>query len=257
MRLVRQFSTNIRQTQSIKDVGLKQFMTKVYTKMALGVAATVGTSLTMMPLMTTFHVNPFIPFGIGAVSMFGSIYGLTSSKPTYLTKEENGEIIHYTENSTSRELSFWGLSVGMGTMMSPMVTMVMENDPVILPASLLLSGYIFGGCALFASKTKNTKILEWKAPLMIGLTSLIGIQLVGIGANIIMGHNALSSMIHSVDIYGGIGLFTIMSIYDAYLAKKMYLEGDADHLGCTVNLYLDFMNLLIRIMEALAKAKQK
>ena len=79
--------------------------------------------------------------------------------------------------------------------------------------------------------------------------------MLGLGSTLIFGPNALSALVHNVDIYGGIGLFTLMSIYDSYMAKQMYLKGEADHLGCATTVYLDFINLLIRIMEALAKKK--
>jgi FtsH-binding integral membrane protein len=59
-----------------------------------------------------------------------------------------------------------------------------------------------------------------------------------------------------VDTYGGILLFTAMNAYDTQLAMARYRDGDADHLGCATDLFLNFMNLLIRIMEALAKAQE-
>ncbi len=99
--------------------------------------------------------------------------------------------------------------------------------------------------------------MQWKAPLGVGLASLIGAQLIGLGSSLIFGPNSFSLLLHNVDIYGGIALFTLMSIYDAHLARQMYLEGKPDHLACATSVYLDVMNLSIRIMEALAKAKQK
>jgi len=59
-----------------------------------------------------------------------------------------------------------------------------------------------------------------------------------------------------VDIYGGILLFTGLTVYDSYQARLAYVRGEPDHLGVSVDIYLDLMNLLIRIMEAMAKAKK-
>lgn len=52
-------------------------------------------------------------------------------------------------------------------------------------------------------------------------------------------------LLHNVDIYGGIGLFTLMTMYvallvshfliliryDSYVAKQLYLKGEPDDLG--------------------------
>lgn len=236
------------------SVGLSKFMSKVYSRMGLGISATMATSLGLMPFIGDH--NPFIYLGVGFVTAIGCSFGISSSEPTYKTKYEGTELIHYSENSVLREASFWGLTGGMGVMLAPFMGMIMEIDPAIVPASLLLSGTIFGGCALFASKTKNADIMKWKAPLMIGLGSLIGIQLAGLGSMLIFGPNTFSNIVQNVDIFGGTILFTFMSVYDAYVARQMYISGKPDALGCSTSVYLDFINLLIRIMQILAKAKK-
>lgn len=79
----------------------------------------------------------------------------------------------------------------------------------------------------------------------------------GLSASLYMGPNAFSAFIHSVDLYGGVALFTALSIYDAYLARKMYLENTPDHLQCATSCFLDFINLLIQIMQIMTKAKKE
>lgn len=232
-------------------VGVKRFMAKVYTKMGLGVAATMGTALTLAPF--DFGLGAF---GVGAVGMFGSIYAFSKYSPTHHTKMVEDETVYYTKNPKAREYAYWSLAGSMGIMMSPVVGIYMTVDPFVIPAGIMISSYVFGGCALYSYRTTNTAISTWKAPLMIGLTGLVGMQFIGLGASLLFGANSFSSFIHSVDTFGGIGLFTLMSIYDAYIAKQMYIKGDADHLSCALTVYLDFMNLLIRIMDALAKSRR-
>jgi len=242
-------------SQITQSIGLNKFMSKVYMRMGFGVTTTIGTSLALMPFIG--HHNPLIYLGVGAATSFASVFAITSIQPIYMIKYEGSELVHYSENTLLREASFWGLTGGMGIMMAPFIYQIMEIDPAIVPASLFLSGTIFGGCALFASKTRNTTIMAWKAPLMVGLGSLIGIQLAGLGSMLIFGPNAFSNIVHSVDTFGGVILFTFMSIYDAYISKQMYLTGKADHIGSATSVYLDFMNLLIRIVEVMAKAQNK
>lgn len=238
------------------DVGLSRFMSRVYTRMGLGVASSLGVSLLLAPVAMQSPGAMFGCFGAGIVASFGGVYGIGKFKPTFHKKTEGTEVIEYAEDVPHREVSFWSLTGGMGVMLAPMMGAIIEMDPSIIPASLLMSGGIFGGCALIAAKTKNPNIMQWKAPLFVGLTSLIGIQLIGLGSSLIFGPNSFSLMLHNVDIYGGIGLFTLMSIYDAHVARQLYLKGEPDHLGCATSVYLDFMNILIRVMEAMAKAKK-
>lgn len=237
--------------QKENGIGVKRFMAKVYTKMGLGVAATMGTALTLAPF--DFGLGAF---GVGAVGMFGSIYAFSKYSPTHHTKMVEDETVYYTKNPKAREYAYWSLAGSMGIMMSPVVGIYMTVDPFVIPAGIMISSYVFGGCALYSYRTTNTAISTWKVPLMIGLTGLVGMQFIGLGASLLFGANSFSSFIHSVDTFGGIGLFTLMSIYDAYIAKQMYIKGDADHLSCALTVYLDFMNLLIRIMDALAKSRR-
>jgi FtsH-binding integral membrane protein len=246
-----------RDALNTNNVGLSRFMSRVYGRMGLGVASSVGMSLILAPVAMQSPSMAIGCFGVGVVASFGSIYGIEKYKPVFHKKTEGTEVIEYAEDVLLREVSFWTLTGGIGVMLAPMMGIITDIDPSIVPASLLMSGGIFGGCALIAAKTKNPNIMQWKAPLFVGLTSLLGIQLVALGSGILFGPNSLSLMLHNVDIYGGIGLFTLMSIYDAHVARQMYLKGEPDHLGCATSVYLDFMNILIRVMEAMAKTKQK
>ena len=110
---------------------------------------------------------------------------------------------------------------------------------------------------MYARLRPKGSLLSLEAPLMAGLIGLVSIGLVGLASHIIFGPNIFSLALHSIDTYGGILLFTGLTAYNTHKSIDMYEKGDPDHLGCAVQFYLDFMNILIRIMEAMAKAKQK
>lgn len=234
----------------VSHAGLSKFMSRVYGHMALGVAGSLGVSLVLSA------VDPIGCFLGGLIPSFAGVLGISYYKPTYKTITHDGENIHYAEDVPMRKISYASLVTGMGMVMAPLTGIVMEIDPMILPTSVGLAGAIFGACAWYSKRCKDTTMMQWRAPLTVGLFSLLGLQLAGLGTAMIMGPNAFTEMAHNFDIYGGIVLFTGMSIYDSYLARKMYLAGTPDHLGCATTTYLDFMNLLIRIMEAIAKSKK-
>lgn len=143
----------------------------------------------------------------------------------------------------------------MGLTMAPFVSMIQSVDPIVLPASLLMTAGIFGGSAFVALKS-SVDFARWKGPLMVGLGCLLGTQLVGLASLLIAGPSSgLAMLLHNVDIYGGIGLFTLMTMYvyrftcftrkllfaktlantlkryDSHVAKQLYLKGEPDDLG--------------------------
>ena len=91
---------------------------------------------------------------------------------------------------------------------------------------------------------------------MVGLYSLVGLGLTSIASLLIFGPNPFASLMMRVDTYGGLLLFVGLSIYDSHKAIKMYKENQPDHIICAVTLYLDFMNILIRVMEIMKDVKK-
>jgi FtsH-binding integral membrane protein len=108
---------------------------------------------------------------------------------------------------------------------------------------------------MYAKYRPRGELLTYEAPLMGGLMGLVGLGVVNLGSVAIFGPNVVSTALHSVDTYGGILLFTGLTAYDTQKAISRYQNRDPDHLGCSVELYLDFMNLFVRIMEIIAKSK--
>lgn len=235
----------------LQNLGFRQFLSRTYAWTGLGLCGTLGVATLLGP------VGLSMPLFIGGiVTSFASIFGLSWLKPEFKKKTDHGKEILYAEDSLARKLSFVGLTGGMGVAMAPMIQMVLSIDPMIVPVSLGLTASIFGGCWLYSKKCTDLSMMKWKFPLLIGLCSLVGLQLIGLGSMWFFGPNAISALIHSVDLYGGIVLFVLLTIYDMHKASKMYRKGKPDHLGCATNLYLDGLNLIVRIMQIMAEAKK-
>lgn len=232
------------------NVGLSNFMSKVYTQASLGVLGTLGTAYVTMPMLVE---HPGMALGCGFVGAIAGIIGINRYEPVYHSKTIGTELVKYAEDHPMRKWSFAGLSASMGIMMAPFLDTVTTIDPWILPNSMIVTSLIIGGSAVI-SKYCGSEIMTWKGPLMLGLTSLIGLQLVSLGSLALLGPNPFASMmLGNVSIYGGIALFTGFSVYDSYMARVMYEKGTPDHMRCSVEIYLDFINLLIDIMRLMAK----
>jgi FtsH-binding integral membrane protein len=243
--------------------GLSDFLRQTYTFTGAGIAGSLGIA-TILSNLSNVESAMFPLFIGGFACAIGGGIGISTSKYTIHEKRfvnhskndhlNNGLIPSYcySTNSRSRLLSFGALSVGMGMTLAPLVAIV---PAYVLPASFVITSSIFAGSSAYAYWRPQGSILKYQAPLFGGLIGLVGMQIIGLGALAIAGPNILTEMIHSADVYGGIVLFTALTAVETQVAVKMYESKNPDHLGCATNLYLDFMNILIRITEAMAKAK--
>ena len=232
--------------------GIKKFLGRVYGCTGLSIAATLGIAQGMSYYGTALEY-PIHCFGGGIVMAFGGLAGIMFSKYRVLQDDQGLR----SENQPARLLSYGALVTGMSLTLSPMVEMCNEMSPTILPIATGLSLFTMAGASLFAYTRPTDSLLVWKAPLMGGLFGLVGVSFSALIGGWIFGFdNAIIPLLHNVDLYGGIVLFTGLTAYDTHVAIDMYKRKDPDHLGISVDMYLDFMNLLIRIMEVVAKSKQ-
>ena len=191
---------------------------------------------------------------------FGSCYGLSKGKTVTHEKIEivdgKKEKMLYSENDNLRKFSFGALVGGMGLTMSPLTFMCMSIDPMILPKALVATIGVSAGTIWWSSTRPIGSLIKWQAPLMGCLTGFVGMGLLSLGSGLIFGQNDFLHFWHTFDTYTGIPLFAAMMAYDIHVATLEYKNRNPDHLGLSASLYLDTMNILIRIMEILAKMKQ-
>jgi FtsH-binding integral membrane protein len=241
--------------------GMAKFLGRVYASTGLGIG---GGLVTAQGFAASGVAEAFAwpCMGAGIVMSFGGIWGInrwrSMTVPVSISARNRGVKVLKSTNSPARLASFGSLSLGMGLTLAPMVDMISTTvSPSILPVASVLALSSMGASSLYAIWQPTDSLLHWRAPLIGGLGGLIAVGVGAIASQMLLGpQHPMGSMLHSVDTYGGILLFTAMNAYDTQLAMARYRDGDADHLGCATDLFLNFMNLLIRIMEALAKAQE-
>lgn len=247
------------------DFGLKQFIRKTYLWTGGGIVGSTGIGIlgneilqanshllsSPMPLLVSSIV---LAFG-GALGIVFTKYSThkdiitnKSNNRSSHSKTDNYEIL-YSTNSPLRIISYGSLVSGMGLMMVPMCAVF----PNALFPAFVASSSVFGGASWYAMTRKVGELEPFGGMLYGGLTGLVGVSLVGLGSNLFFGSNWFGDAAHLISLYGGIPLFTGLVAYDTHKAIELYQLGDADHLGCSVELYLDFMNLLVRFMEIIGK----
>jgi FtsH-binding integral membrane protein len=244
----------------MSEIGLKNFLSRVYLFTGGGIAASLGLShvITSHNLLADLSVLPIIGGGL----MLGLGGGLIVDKSKYQIHQKehiiSGEkyAYSYSTNSPARLFGFGCTVVGMTLIVSPSISVANMISPDILLSATIVSGMLFGGSIIAARTCPSRSLLSWQVPLMGGLYGLIGVGILGIGAHLLMGPNPISSLLFAVDTYGGIVLFMGITALDTQIAVERYEKGDPDHLGCTIQLYLDFMNILIRIINIMSKNKK-
>jgi FtsH-binding integral membrane protein len=250
------------------DFGLKQFIRKTYLWTGGGIVGSSGIGILGNEIL---QANPHLlsssmPLLVSSIVLaFGGALGIAFTK--YSThkdiitnksnnhsshsshsKPENYEIL-YSTNSIPRIISYGSLVSGMGLMIVPMCAVF----PDALVPAFVASSSVFGGASWYAMTRKVGELEPWGGILYGGLTGLVVVSLVGLGSNLFFGSNWFADEAHLISLYGGIPLFTGLVVYNTHKAIELYKSGDADHLGCSVELYLDFINLLVRFMKIIAK----
>jgi FtsH-binding integral membrane protein len=243
-----------------KDFGLKQFMNKTYVYTGSGILATMGSGMLLSHMPEMMQYLPWM-MGGGFVTGIAGCFGLGWTRykvhTTHLKNPETNKVIEafHSENTPERQLSYGAVIGGMSLMISPAIAFA--NVTGILMPAMLSTGLVFGGAMHYANTRKVGELEPWGSALYGGLWGLIGCGLTGLGSTLLFGPNTFSVFMHSIDLYAGIPLFAGFVAYDTHKAIDMYRKKDPDHLGCSVQLYLDFTNLLIRMIEIMAILNKK
>ncbi len=238
-----------------ENVGLSNFISKTYQYTGIGIVCTLGIS----HLISSTHLfgtmeESFIPLFLGGAALtFMSTIAIDKIKHKIINDDEGLK----SENPSKRVMAYGGLITGMSMTLSPMIEIVNEMSPTVVPSSFLISSLVFGSSIAYARYRPQGSLLSYQAPLFAGLVSLVGLGCISAGTQFMIGPNIFSSVLYNVDTYGGILLFTGMTAYDTQLAIDQYNKKNPDHLGCSINLYLNFMNLLVRIMQVMAESQRK
>lgn len=238
-----------------RDYGLKQFMNKTYMYTASGVLSTMGSGMLLSHFPNMFEYSLLMMGGGFITSMVGCVaFDKTKYKihTTYLTDQKTNKVIeaYHSENTLERKISYASIIGGMSLMSSPLIAFA--NMGEILAPAMLSTSLVFGGAMYYAKTRKVGELEPLGSALYGGLVGLIGCSLTGIGSTLLFGPNTFSVFMHSIDLYAGIPLFAGFVAYDTHVTIDMYRKKNPDHLGCSLQLYLDFTNLLIRMIEIMS-----
>lgn len=212
------------------DVGLRQYMLRIYNYMGSGLALTgivawvfanylfTHPALLRSPVMYLFMLAPL---GFVMVLSFG---------------------INRMRAHTAQML-FWVFAGVMGLSMSTIFLAFTETS---IARVFFITAGTFAGMSLYGYTTRRD-LSQWGSFLFMGLIGIIIASLV----NIFIGSTAIQFAISVI----GVIVFTGLTAYDTQSIKEMYYEADGEEIAAkkaimgALRLYLDFINLFIMLLQ--------
>lgn len=219
------------------DLGLKAYMNKVYSFMAVGLALTGVIAHLTSSMAFDFRTNTMTAFG-------NAIYGsplafIIMLAPLGFIIALNMGIAKMKESTV--QVLFWAFAAVMGLSLS---SIFIQYTGESVARVFFISAGAFGALSLYGYTTKKD-LTGWGSFLFIGL---IGILIASI-VNIFVASSALQFGISVI----GVLVFAGLTAYDTQRIKAMYFdnsgqEGKKAIMGA-LTLYLDFINLFIMLIQ--------
>ncbi len=219
------------------DLGLKAYMNKVYSFMAVGLALTGVIAHLTSTLAFNFSTNTYTPFG---AAIYGSpLAFIIMLSPLGFIIAINMGISKMKEGTV--QILFWAFAAVMGLSLS---SIFIQYTGESVARVFFISAGAFGGLSLYGYTTKKD-LTGWGSFLFIGLIGIIIASIV----NIFVASTALQFGISVI----GVLVFAGLTAYDTQRIKAMYYDGSGEEgkkaIMGSLTLYLDFINLFIMLIQ--------
>ena len=228
--------SNTREETEI-DLGLKAYMNKVYSFMAVGLALTGTIAHMFSQLAFNFETNQLTPLGS---SVYGSPLGLIIAlAPLGFMLAISFGISKMKESTV--QILYWSFAAVMGISLG---SIFIQYTGESVARVFFITAGSFGALSLYGYTTKKD-LSGWGSFLFMGLIGIIIASIV----NIFMASSILQFAISVI----GVLVFAGLTAYDTQQIKNMYSEGDANQgkkaIMGSLRLYLDFINLFIMLIQ--------
>jgi len=211
-------------TESTITPDVRRHMTKVYGTMTAGLGfASIGAL-----------AGGMLP-GLAIVGSLGGLAGIIG--------------LAFTDRSkvTFRQNLFLGTTALIGMGIGPLVA---ASAPGVVFAAALGTSAIFGGFTLAALRAKSNSMLTFGGPLMGGLLMLVACSVAGLVLPLVgVTSPAILGALYNVNLYGGLILFSFFISYDTQRMIADYKAGDTDHVSPALSMFLNVINIFIRLLE--------
>ncbi|MCC7045382.1 MAG: Bax inhibitor-1/YccA family protein [Alphaproteobacteria bacterium] len=225
------------------DVGLRQYMLRVYNYMASGLALTgiVAYMVANSSLLGLFFAAT--PRGV-APTLLGWVAMIAPIGIVFLLSFR----VH-AMSAAAAQAAFWAYAAinGIG-----LTTIFLQFTGVSVVRVFFITAATFGAMSLYGYTTKRD--LTGMGTFL--FAGLIGILVAGL-VNIFLQSPAVMFAISVI----GVVVFVGLTAYDTQRIKEIYFEGDGEEIAAkksimgALTLYLDFINIFIMMMQLFGDRK--
>jgi FtsH-binding integral membrane protein len=214
------------------DVGLREYMLRIYNYMASGLALT---GIVAYAFAQYLFANPALAHSPVMFLIMLAPLGLVMWLSFGLNRMQ----------ASTAQLLFW---LYAGVMGLSLASVFLVFTGVSIARVFFITAGTFGAMSLYGYTTRRD-LSQFGSFLFMGL---IGIVIAGL-VNIFIGSSALQFAISVI----GVIVFTGLTAWDTQQIKEMYYEGDDYEMGSkkaimgALRLYLDFINLFMMLMQLL------
>ena len=220
------------------DVGLKKFMTGVYSWMAIGVLITAVVALLMVQTGAVYSLLKSSMFLVVSVIEFILVVFFA--------------VRVWKMSKTTATVVYLGYSALNGITLSSIFLIYAKSS---IASTFFVATIMFGAFSLYGIFAKGD-LTRWSRPLMMGLFGLIIVSIL----NIFMKSSGLEWIIS----IAGVALFSLLTIYDTFKLKQQYLTFNSNYdtavndnvaIFGALTLYLDFINLFLYLLRIFGNSK--
>jgi FtsH-binding integral membrane protein len=203
---------------------VRRHLTKVY-----------GTMMAGMGFAAAGAVAGGLAPGLAMAGMIGSLVGVVA-----LAFMDRSRV-------TLRQNIFLGVTALLGMGLGPLLA---ATAPGVIFAAGLGTSAIFGGFTLAALKAKQKAMLMMGGPLIGGLFLLLGVSLSSVLLPVFgVTSPAILGFLYNLNLYGGLGIFSLFIAYDTQNMIEQYKAGDDDHVSPALNMFLNVFNIFVRLLQ--------
>ncbi|XP_070543939.1 growth hormone-inducible transmembrane protein-like [Ptychodera flava] len=164
--------------------------------------------------------------------------------------------VPYTEGFGAKHIAWLLHSSVIGAILAPMTFL---GGPLLIKAAWYTAGVV-GGLSTLAACAPSDKFLYMGGPLAMGLGAVI---VASLGGMFFPPTTALGSGLYAISVYGGVVLFGAFLLYDTqHIVRKaerypMLADRPFDPINAAMGIYMDTINIFIRIATILASGGGK
>jgi hypothetical protein len=230
-------------TQGAVDVGLRQYMLRVYNYMAGGLALTGAAAYL---IANTSLANLFFQTGARGLGLTGLGYVGVFAPLAFVLALSFG--VQRMSLGTMQAV-FWSYAAVMGISVSQILLLFTGES---VARVFFVTAATFAAMSLYGYTTRSD-LSRFGSFLFMGL---IGIVIAGF-VNIFIASSALQFAISVI----GVIVFVGLTAYDTQRIKEMYFDGDGEVIAGkkaimgALQLYLDFINLFLLLMQFMGQRR--